>query len=575
MLAIFEEHHLLVEEEALDLILSSPAPLDLSRALLASPEKSHSIVTPDLVVRLLSRSSERSAAPASASASLGDKGVLLPDPLEAGGLMLELPLGSAAPSSTALPPRVDSPSSLASRPGSATTPLGNLSVARIVVERPAALASPSLSPLGPRPFHLIREGFVAPPEARAPLEGVTGLLVSRFRQLSRVLRHRSDLSALRNASEIPSAPGEAAVIGMVRDIQETPRQKLLILTLEDETGQVRVLIPREHPAARETYLPDEVLGIRLYVPKEPGKLPIARAVLRPDVPMARVTARAPRASKALFLSDLHIGSKGFLDDAWNELMGFVRGEGSHGDVAQGLEHVVIAGDLVDGIGIYPHQENDLAISDVVEQYAELARRLKELPSSLNIVAIPGNHDAVCPAEPQPALPPELARDLPTNVHVVANPSIFALEGVVVEAYHGRGFDDLIPQLPKMSYEQPIPVMKRMLSMRHLAPTYGQKTPLASLPRDGLVVDPVPDIFVTGHTHTFGAEWWRGVLLLNASTWQGETDYQRMRNIRPVPARATVVDLAQGAVSAVDFMRNRPAPALTIPQGPGAVSGASP
>jgi DNA polymerase II small subunit len=502
VLALFDESHLLLEEGALALILASPTPLDLCRAMLAAWGKEDPIVTPDAVARWIERCSPKGVLPGSG----------LPGPLEAGGLMLE-------------PPRLASP-------------------------------APWIAPSGPRPFHLIMEGFIAPTEARAPLEGVTGLLRSRFRRLSRVLRGRSDLSALRPASEIARATGEAAVIGMVREVTETARQKLLILTLEDESGQVRVLIPKDHPAAKETYLPDEVLGVRLSLPKEPGKLPVARAILRPDVPVSRAPGRSERPSKALFLSDLHIGSKGFLEDPWNELMGFVRGEGPHGEVCRGLEHVVIAGDLVDGIGIYPHQERDLAIGDIVEQYAELGRRLKELPSYLNIVAVPGNHDAVSPAEPQPALPSELARPLPPNVHVVSNPSVFALEGVVVEAYHGRSFDDLIPQLPKMSYEQPLPVMKRMLSMRHLAPSYGMKTPLAPLPRDGLVIDPVPDIFVTGHTHTFGVERWRGILLLNASTWLAETDYQRMRNIRPVPARATVVDLQDGGVKALDLFGAR-------------------
>ena len=47
---------------------------------------------------------------------------------------------------------------------------------------------------------------------------------------------------------------------------------------------------------------------------------------------------------------------------------------------------MIAGDLVDGIGVYPRQERDLAITDVVEQYVELGRRLAELPERLTIVA---------------------------------------------------------------------------------------------------------------------------------------------------------------------------------------------
>jgi DNA polymerase II small subunit len=212
---------------------------------------------------------------------------------------------------------------------------------------------------------------------------------------------------------------------------------------------------------------------------------------------------------------------------------------------------------VDGIGIYPHQERDLAIGDIVEQYAELGRRLRQLPPSLQMVAIPGNHDAVCPAEPQPGIPMELAVSLPPNVRLLGNPSTFALGGVVVEAYHGRSFDDLIPALPGASYSRPTEVMKAMLAMRHLAPIYGSRTPLAPLPRDGLVIDPAPDILVTGHSHTFGVDRSGGTLLLNASTWQATTEYQRMRNIEAVPARAAVIDLTNLAVSTLDFSGETP------------------
>ena len=218
---------------------------------------------------------------------------------------------------------------------------------------------------------------------------------------------------------------------------------------------------------------------------------------------------------------------------------------------------MVAGDLVDGIGIYPRQEKDLAIADVVEQYAELGRRLRELPERLTIVVIPGNHDAVCPAEPQPALPTNLTTRLGPNVKILSNPSTFALDGVVVSAYHGRSFDDLIPAIPGASYSRPTEVMKRMLQMRHLAPIYGDRTPLAPSGRDGLVLDTAPDILVTGHSHTYGVDRYRGVLLLNASTWQAETEYQRMRNIIPVPARAALVDLATFGVQTMNFLDGDP------------------
>jgi DNA polymerase II small subunit len=428
------------------------------------------------------------------------------------------------------------------------------------VRRPAVTPTGELARSAPpyaAAFEVLREGFTGPPVATQPLDAYTALFLSRYRALSRLLRGRPQLPNVRPIHELRASEGTASVLGMVRGVRETPQRHHLIVTLDDESGSLEVLVPKGSPGARVTFLSDEVVGVRLEFSKEPGKIPRAATVERPDVPADRRSARSPRGRRAIFLSDLPVGSRSFLAEPWSQLVEFLRGRGPHPELAGSIDYVAIAGDLVDGIGVYPRQERDLAITDVVEQYVELGRRLAELPDRLTIVAIPGNHDAVCPAEPQPALPEMLARALPPNVRVLSNPSTFALDGVVVEAYHGRSFDDLIPAIPGASYARPTEVMKRMLQMRHLAPIYGDRTPLAPLPHDGLVIDPAPDILVTGHAHTYGVDRYRGVLLLNASTWQAETEYQRMRNISPVPARAAVVDLASLGLVSLDFSHGSP------------------
>jgi len=407
------------------------------------------------------------------------------------------------------------------------------------------------------PFELLAEGFTGPPVATQPIAAYGALFQSRYRALARMLRGRPDLSNLRPIRELRASEGVASVIGMVSAVRETPQRHHLILTVDDETGSLEALVPKDSPGSRLPFLPDEVVGLKLAFAKEPGRIPRVAHVERPDVPSTRATGRAASSRRVLFLSDLHVGSRSFLTESWAHLVEFLRGHGPYPELASSIEYVVIAGDLVDGIGVYPRQERDLAISDVVEQYTEVGRRLSELPDRLTIVAIPGNHDAVSPAEPQPALPANLSFLFPPNVRTLANPSTFALSGVVIEAYHGRSFDDLIPAIPGTSYARATDVMKRMLQMRHLAPIYGDRTPLAPLPRDGLVIDPAPDILVTGHSHTYGVDRYRGVLLLNASTWQSETEYQRMRNVTPVPARAAVVDLATLALATLDFSAGRP------------------
>jgi len=70
---------------------------------------------------------------------------------------------------------------------------------------------------------------------------------------------------------------------MVRDIRETPQRHHLILTVDDDTGSLEVLVPKGSPGARLTVLPDEVLGLRLEFGKDPRRLPRVAAIERPDI----------------------------------------------------------------------------------------------------------------------------------------------------------------------------------------------------------------------------------------------------------------------------------------------------
>jgi DNA polymerase II small subunit len=416
----------------------------------------------------------------------------------------------------------------------------------------------SLGPVGPAPapslpseLVVVREGFGGPSRAETPIAGYSQLFTSRYRQLAPIVRGRTGLEGFHPIRELRPSDAVQSVVGLVREVRTTSRQHHTLLTLDDESGSIEVLVPKGSAAGRLTFLCDEVVGLKLRWGGGRDRLPIALGVERPDVPAGRGRERSASSRRAVLLSDLHVGSRAFLDRDWAALVEFLAGKGPNPELARTVETVVVAGDLVDGIGIYPHQEKDVAIPDVVEQYVELGRRLAELPARTTIVLVPGNHDAVSPAEPQPALPASLASRLGANVRSLGNPSTFSLGGTIVAAYHGRGMDDLIPALPGARPERPTEVLRRVLQMRHLAPIYGQRTPLAPAERDGLVLDPVPDLLVTGHLHTYGVERYRDVLMVSASTWQGETEYQRMRNIVPHPSQATIVDLGNLGYATVD------------------------
>jgi DNA polymerase II small subunit len=96
-------------------------------------------------------------------------------------------------------------------------------------------------------------------------------------------------------------------------------------------------------------------------------------------------------------------------------------------------------------------------------------------------------------------------------------------------------------------------MREMCTRRHLAPIYGQRNALAPESKDYLVMEMVPDIFVSGHVHGAGQQIYNGIRMINASTWQSQTEYQRMHNFNPDPAIMPLVSLGNGRVEMKNFM----------------------
>jgi len=359
----------------------------------------------------------------------------------------------------------------------------------------------------------------------------------RFQVLAGMLRSRREFQGAQDIARARRSTREVRIIGMVANARATKRGHR-ILELEDETDRISVLVPSDSQGG-EAYVPDEVLGV-IGTSNERGLL-IAKSLVRPDMP-ATAFRGAPSHLRAAFVSDLHVGSKTFLEEKWAKFIEWMNGSDP---VARSIRYLVASGDLVDGIGVFPNQDEELVIDDIYAQYEALAARFADLPDHVTCIAIPGNHDAVRPAEPQPALPGSIQRLFDSNVLFVGNPCVVSLSGVRTLLYHGRSMDDFVSTIPGMSYQRPLDAMRTMLQMRHLAPIYGGKTPIAPEAQDHLIVEEVPDIFVTGHVHAVGVDRYRGTVLVNASTWQAQTAYQKMRNIDPSPAQLPIVDLANG------------------------------
>jgi DNA polymerase II small subunit len=361
----------------------------------------------------------------------------------------------------------------------------------------------------------------------------------RYERLSKVLRGRVNH---RPAEAIADMPGgsDAAMIGLVNDVRSTKSGHWLV-ELEDTTGTFPALVMKDKGLADvvDEILMDECVAVEGTLADDSGIL-FADSLHFPDVPRTHRTGAADRHVQAALISDVHVGSDEFMADAWHRFTDWL-----HTPEAEPIEYLLLAGDMVEGVGVYPNQDEELEIVDIYDQYEAFSEHLKEVPADTEIVMIPGNHDAVRLAEPQPGFNDEI-RDI-LDVHdaqIVSNPATVSVEGVDVLMYHGVSLDEVIAELPeeKASYDEPHKAMYQLLKKRHVAPQFGGHTRVAPEERDYLVIENVPDVFHTGHVHKLGWGKYHNVLAVNSGCWQAQTDFQKSVNIDPDAGYAPILDL---------------------------------
>ena len=371
----------------------------------------------------------------------------------------------------------------------------------------------------------------------------------RYERLSKLLRGRVNH---RPTTAISGMPGgeEAAIIGMVSDVRSTASGHWLV-ELEDTNGVFPCLVMKDAPIADlvDELLLDEVVAVDGALSND-GNLLFVDSLYSPDVPRTHRPNTADRHVQAALVSDVHVGSQEFMGEAWSRFADWL-----HTEEADPVEYLLIAGDMVEGVGVYPNQDEELDVVDIYEQYERFSEYLKEVPGGMEIVMIPGNHDAVRLAEPQPGFDEELRGIMSAHdARITGNPSTVTIEGVTVLMYHGVSLDEVIAELPeeKASYDEPHLAMYQLLKKRHVAPQYGGHTRLAPEERDYLVIDEVPDVFHTGHVHKLGYGKYHNVLSINSGCWQAQTEFQRSVNIDPDCAYAPIVDLDTLNLTIRDF-----------------------
>ena len=371
------------------------------------------------------------------------------------------------------------------------------------------------------------------------VKGYNALFSSRFNKLKRIISDRPESRMIKSIASVKTAKSEddVYVCGLVTT--RISERNLTKLVLEDPSGTIEgIVFDNELQKTAGTLLTDQFIMARVNLAKNSGF--IIKDLILPDIPDQAIN-KSDTESYAVFLSDLHIGSRYFMHEEFSD---FVSWLSTPDPVARKIRFVLMGGDVVDGVGIYPNQDKELVCQTIEEQLQMVDDLIEKIPKNIKIIIMPGNHDPGRRALPQPAIPKKYNSSLweRENVIMVGNPAVVSINGVKVMMFHGQSIDDIVKTTPGLSYDSPTNVMRHLLRARHLSPIYGSQTPIAPEMEDLLVIEDVPDIFHVGHVHRAQLDMYKGILLINSGSWQKQTPFQASVGMTPNPGIALIVNL---------------------------------
>ncbi len=385
---------------------------------------------------------------------------------------------------------------------------------------------------------------------------------NRFIEFRKILQGNPSLKNLVSINKLSENRQAVSVIGIIANKSITKNRNIL-LEVEDLTGKIRLLINQNnqelYEKANEISL-DSVLGFSGFGNRE---IIFVNDIVFPDS-ILQERKKSPVEEYALFLGDLHFGSKLFLENSFLKFVDYLNGKFPNTPETEKIKYVFIVGDIIAGVGNYPNQERDLKIKDIEEQFTRLSNILSKIRKDIKIIISPGNHDGVRLMEPQPLLNERYAWSIYDlkNVILTGNPSYVNIgstddfSGFDVLTYHGVSFHYYANTIPKLITESavkksPDKVMAYLLRNRHLAPSHSSTQYFPS-EEDHLMIKKIPDIFVSAHTHKSAVSYYNNILTISTSTWESKTSYQEKMGNEPDFCKVPMFNLKTRAIKILDF-----------------------
>jgi DNA polymerase II small subunit len=242
--------------------------------------------------------------------------------------------------------------------------------------------------------------------------------------------------------------------------------------------------------------------------------------------------------KVVLASDIHVGSLTFCIENFTAFIKKINQDPS-------IRYVILTGDLIDGIGVYPRQKFDLTLPDFREQYKLLSQLLQGLRPEIQILLVPGNHDFVSKVEPQvftQEIKEIFKSYLGPRVHFASNPAYIEVEGIYFYLSHGTGFNPIINKIASFSIQKPALVTEFLAKCRNISPLY-EATPIRCT---NLVYHNIPEkvnVIHSGHVHHQQVlKYDNERLMVVTGAWQALTPYMDLLGVVPTIAAAVCVNL---------------------------------
>src|SRR2546429_9564336 len=176
---------------------------------------------------------------------------------------------------------------------------------------------------------------------------------SRFEKMSALFRQRIDTRSAGTISDALAGGtnGRGRFVAMV--VEKREKGNRIFLTVDDYDDEATVLVGDSNPSVWQTarrVSRDQVLFLETR--KSSGKLLVAENIVLPEIPDHK-PGRASDEVYAVLISDVHVGSKVFMEDAFGRVLGWLKGEVGGPEqqhIADRVKYVIIGGGLLGGIG---------------------------------------------------------------------------------------------------------------------------------------------------------------------------------------------------------------------------------